>query len=104
MFFLKANYVLCVPKIALLAIGGNALLKEDERGLQEEQLRTPDCAEMLARVVAQGYSFCVVHGNGPQVGNLPIQQNPHPTRSRPATWTSPWHDPGVHGYMLNACS
>ena len=62
-------------KIALLAIGGNALLKEDERGLQEEQLENArDCAEMLARVVAQGYSLCVVHGNGPQVGNLLIQQ------------------------------
>lgn len=62
-------------KIALLAVGGNALLKEDERGLQEEQLENArDCAEMLARVVAQGYSLCVVHGNGPQVGNLLIQQ------------------------------
>ncbi len=62
-------------KIALLAIGGNALLKEDERGLQEEQLENArDCAEMLARVVGQGYSLCVVHGNGPQVGNLLIQQ------------------------------
>ncbi len=62
-------------KIALLAIGGNALLKEDERGFQEEQLENArDCAEMLARVVAQGYSLCVVHGNGPQVGNLLIQQ------------------------------
>ena len=62
-------------KIALLAIGGNALIKENERGLQEEQLENArDCAEMLARVVGQGFSLCVVHGNGPQVGNLLIQQ------------------------------
>jgi carbamate kinase len=62
-------------KIALLAIGGNALLKEKERGLQEEQLdNARDCAEMLARVVQSGYALCVVHGNGPQVGNLLIQQ------------------------------
>ena len=62
-------------KIALLAIGGNALLKEEEGGSQEEQLENArDCAEMLARVVAQGYALCVVHGNGPQVGNLLIQQ------------------------------
>ena len=62
--------------IALLAIGGNALLKEKERGLQEEQLENArDCAEMLARVVSQGYALCVVHGNGPQVGNLLIQQD-----------------------------
>lgn len=62
--------------IALLAIGGNALIKEKELGLQEEQLENArDCAEMLARVVAQGYALCVVHGNGPQVGNLLIQQD-----------------------------
>lgn len=62
--------------VALLAIGGNALLREGEKGLQEEQLENArDCAEMLARVVAQGYALCVVHGNGPQVGNLLIQQD-----------------------------
>ena len=62
-------------KIALLAIGGNALLKEKERGLQEEQLENArETAEMLARVVSEGYALCVVHGNGPQVGNLLIQQ------------------------------
>jgi carbamate kinase len=62
-------------KIALLAIGGNALLKERESGLQEEQLENArETAEMLARVVAEGYALCVVHGNGPQVGNLIIQQ------------------------------
>jgi carbamate kinase len=62
-------------RIALLAIGGNALLKEKGSGLQEEQLENARAtAEMLARVVAEGYALCVVHGNGPQVGNLIIQQ------------------------------
>ncbi len=62
-------------EIALLAIGGNALLKEKERGLQEEQQENArETAEMLARVVAEGYALCVVHGNGPQVGNILIQQ------------------------------
>ena len=62
-------------RIALLAIGGNALLKEKERGLQEEQLENSrETAEMLAKVIVEGYSLCVVHGNGPQVGNLLIQQ------------------------------
>jgi carbamate kinase len=62
-------------KIALLAVGGNALLREGEWGLQEDQLANArETAEMLARVVAEGYALCVVHGNGPQVGNLLIQQ------------------------------
>jgi carbamate kinase len=73
-------------KIALLAIGGNALLKEKERGLQEEQLdNARDCAEMLARVVQSGYALCVVHGNGPQVGNLLIQQESASTQIPPYT-------------------
>ena len=63
------------PKIALLAVGGNALLREGEWGHQEDQLANArETAEMLARVVAEGYALCVVHGNGPQVGNLLIQQ------------------------------
>ena len=61
-------------KIALLAVGGNALLREGEWGHQEDQLANArETAEMLARVVAEGYALCVVHGNGPQVGNLLIQ-------------------------------
>jgi carbamate kinase len=62
-------------KIALIAIGGNALLKEKQQGLQEEQLENArECAEMFANVIQAGYSLCVVHGNGPQVGNILIQQ------------------------------
>jgi carbamate kinase len=62
-------------KIALIAIGGNALLQEKQRGLQEEQLENArQTAEMFGNVILGGYSLCVVHGNGPQVGNLLIQQ------------------------------
>ena len=54
-------------KIALLAVGGNALLREGEWGHQEDQLANArETAEMLARVVAEGYALCVVHGNGPR--------------------------------------
>jgi len=62
-------------RIALIAVGGNALLHEKERGLQEEQLdNARECAEMFAKVVQAGYALCIVHGNGPQVGNILLQQ------------------------------
>ena len=62
-------------RIALIAVGGNALLREKERGRQEEQLENArECAEMFAQVVQAGYSLCIVHGNGPQVGNILLQQ------------------------------
>ena len=63
-------------KIALIAIGGNALLQEKQRGYQEEQLENAQqTAEMFGNVIKGGYSLCVVHGNGPQVGNILIQQD-----------------------------
>jgi carbamate kinase len=62
-------------KIALIAIGGNALLQESQRGIQEEQIENArQTAEMFGNVIRAGYSLCVVHGNGPQVGNILIQQ------------------------------
>ncbi len=61
-------------KIALIAFGGNALLPENERGLQEEQMRNAQrAAKLMVHVVGKGYELIIVHGNGPQVGNLLIQ-------------------------------
>jgi carbamate kinase len=71
-------------KIALIAIGGNALLQEKQRGLQDEQLENArQTAEMFANVIRGGYALCVVHGNGPQVGNLLIQQEAGSNRTPP---------------------
>ena len=76
-------------KIALIAIGGNALLQEKTRGLQEEQLENArQTAEMFAKVVQSGMSLCIVHGNGPQVGNLLIQQEAAANRLPRTPWTS----------------
>ena len=73
-------------KIALIAIGGNALLQEKQRGLQEEQLENArQTAEMFGNVIQAGYSLCVVHGNGPQVGNILIQQENSSNRVPPYT-------------------
>jgi carbamate kinase len=61
-------------KIALIAFGGNALLPEDQRGLQEEQMRNAQkAARLMVHIVRKGYELIIVHGNGPQVGNLLIQ-------------------------------
>jgi len=61
-------------KIALIAFGGNAILPENQKGLQEEQMRNAQkAAELMVQIVKKGYELIVVHGNGPQVGNLLIQ-------------------------------
>ena len=63
-----------VPKIAVVAFGGNALLPAESDGTQEEQeARAKDAARWLVDVVEKDYELVVVHGNGPQVGNILIQ-------------------------------
>jgi len=62
-------------RLALIAFGGNALLSEKQKGTQEEQIaNAEDAARLMAAVVRKGYELIIVHGNGPQVGNLLIQQ------------------------------
>ncbi len=63
-----------VPKVAVVAFGGNALLpKESDGTLEEQQLLAEEAAVWLVDIVRQGYELVVVHGNGPQVGNIMIQ-------------------------------
>ncbi|MGB7297174.1 MAG: carbamate kinase [Candidatus Aminicenantales bacterium] len=73
-------------KIALIAFGGNALLPENQRGLQEEQMRNAQgAARLMVHVVRKGYELIIVHGNGPQVGNLLIQMEEAITKIPPFT-------------------
>ncbi|MCI4445830.1 MAG: carbamate kinase [Candidatus Aminicenantes bacterium] len=73
-------------KIALIAFGGNALLPENQKGLQEEQMRNAQkAAEMMVQIIKKGYELIVVHGNGPQVGNLLIQMEEASNKVPPFT-------------------
>lgn len=61
-------------KIALIAFGGNAILPENQKGLQSQQLKNAQkAARLMVHVLKKGYDLIIVHGNGPQVGNLLIQ-------------------------------
>ena len=61
-------------KIALIAFGGNAILPETQRGLQTEQMNNAKkAASLMIHIIKKGYDLIIVHGNGPQVGNLLIQ-------------------------------
>lgn len=74
------------PKLAVVAFGGNALLRPEDRGTQEEQIaRAKQAARWLAEIVRHGYKLIVVHGNGPQVGNILIQSEEASTKIPPQT-------------------
>ncbi len=56
--------------IAVVAIGGNSLIRPGERGTLEEQRKNllATC-EGIAAVMHAGYQVVITHGNGPQVGD-----------------------------------
>ena len=64
-----------MTKRVLVALGGNAIKQAEERGTFEEQMRNVETAsKQIASLVRDGYELVITHGNGPQVGNLAIQQ------------------------------
>ncbi|MBW3563263.1 MAG: carbamate kinase [Acidobacteria bacterium] len=75
------------PKpLAVVAFGGNALLPAEDHGTQEEQVaRARQAARWLVPIVEQGYRLVIVHGNGPQVGNILIQAEEASTKIPPQT-------------------
>jgi carbamate kinase len=61
-------------RLLVVALGGNAIQQPGQMGTFEEQLFNVDgAARRIASLVAAGDRVVVTHGNGPQVGNLLIQ-------------------------------
>ena len=61
-------------KTVVVALGGNAILQPGQVGTFEEQLFNIDGAmRRIAALVEDGWRVVLTHGNGPQVGNLLIQ-------------------------------
>jgi carbamate kinase len=89
-------------KLAIVAFGGNAMLRPEDRGTQEEQIaRAKQAARWLAEIVRHGYHLIVVHGNGPQVGNILIQAEEASTKIPPQSLdVAVSQTEGSMGFML----
>lgn len=60
-----------MKKLAVIALGGNALLRGDQVGtIEEQEKNTTDTLENLIFLIKEGYDLVITHGNGPQVGNV----------------------------------
>jgi len=60
----------------VLALGGNALLDSGQKGSYEEQVRNVrTVAKQVMRIIDKGHQLVITHGNGPQVGNIAIQES-----------------------------
>ena len=58
-----------MSKTALVAVGGNSLIRAGEKGTIAEQLaNTRRTAQAIVGLIRLGYNLVITHGNGPQVG------------------------------------
>lgn len=62
-------------RTVVVALGGNVLTREGQAGTHEEQAANAhQMARSVARIIDADWRVVITHGNGPQVGNLAIQQ------------------------------
>ncbi|NTW37118.1 MAG: carbamate kinase, partial [Syntrophobacteraceae bacterium] len=61
-------------EILLVALGGNALIRKGQEGLLEEQFENLRYPLRQIAALSRRYKIIITHGNGPQVGNLLLQQ------------------------------
>ena len=60
--------------VVLIAFGGNALIKKEQEGTAEEQFENLKLPMRQLAQLSGKYQIVITHGNGPQVGNLLLQQ------------------------------
>lgn len=78
-----------MSQIAVVALGGNAITRSGQAGTWAEQSENArGMAAAVCRLRDAGWTVVIVHGNGPQVGNLAIQQEEaaHRVPEMPLFW------------------
>jgi carbamate kinase len=57
------------PPLAVIAIGGNSLIKDSRHmTVLDQYLAAGETSHHIAAVIKEGYRVVITHGNGPQVG------------------------------------
>jgi carbamate kinase len=75
-----------VRPLTVVAFGGNALLSSKDDGrVEEQERRAAQAAEWLVEMAKQGDDLLIVHGNGPQVGQVMIQMEEGATKVPPGS-------------------
>jgi carbamate kinase len=60
--------------ILLIAFGGNALIQKGQAGTTDQQFENLSLPMKQVAELSKKYRLVITHGNGPQVGNLLLQQ------------------------------
>ncbi|MGE5399146.1 MAG: carbamate kinase [Ignavibacteriales bacterium] len=65
-----------MKKLAVVAFGGNALLRANQIGTADEQEQNSyDTCKNLIELIKEDYDIVITHGNGPQVGNIYLRSD-----------------------------
>lgn len=65
-----------MAKLAVVALGGNALLRDNQLGtIEEQEQNTTETLENIVFLLREGYNLVLTHGNGPQVGNILLRND-----------------------------
>jgi len=63
-------------KLIIIALGGNALLKNGQKGsIDEQNLNVRQTLRSLFPLIEQGHKLIITHGNGPQVGYVLLKND-----------------------------
>jgi len=93
-------------KKVVMALGGNAILQAGQKGTVAEQIiNTNESLKGITQLVKEGYQIAITHGNGPQVGNMLIQQQAGIAMNvapLPLSYLNAATE-GTMGYMIEQC-
>jgi carbamate kinase len=60
-----------MKKLAVVAFGGNALLRGNQKGtIDEQEANAYNACNNITKLMDKNYNLVITHGNGPQVGNI----------------------------------
>ncbi len=62
-----------MKKLAVVALGGNALLRSEQKGTYKEQIANVEQTCQQIGSILNDHNVVIAHGNGPQVGNILLQ-------------------------------
>ncbi|MHA1671716.1 MAG: carbamate kinase [Promethearchaeota archaeon] len=85
-----------------MALGGNALIKPGERGTTEEMINNLRAPIKQIAELSKDYNIVITHGNGPQVGNLLLQQEATETVSKRPLQILVAETQGQIGYLIES--
>jgi len=94
-----------MKKKAVIALGGNALIKDNQEGTIYEQFaNTREICKSIVKIIKDGWDVVVTHGNGPQVGAILLQND----LAKDLTPPMPLgicvaESEGLIGYMIQQC-